>query len=68
MKRNIGSADKAIRLFFAPILWVLYYSRVVGGFLGIVMLILSIYFLLSALINFCLLYELLGLSSFRKKE
>jgi hypothetical protein len=68
MKRNIGSADKALRLFFAPVLFVLYYTRVVGGLLGFAVLVLSVYFLLSAIISFCIIYNVLGLTSAPKEK
>jgi len=68
MKRNIGSADKMIRLFFAPILWVLYYTRSVTGIVGMVVLFFSIYFILSAVFSFCALYRLFRVSTFHAED
>jgi len=61
MKKNIGSADKLIRVFLAAIIGVLYFTNVITGTLGIVLMVLAIVFLLTSLVSFCPLYPLLGI-------
>ncbi|NCT17192.1 MAG: DUF2892 domain-containing protein [Flavobacteriaceae bacterium CG_4_8_14_3_um_filter_34_10] len=61
MKKNMGSADKLIRVFLAAIIGVLYFTNVITGTLGIVLMVLAIVFLLTSLVSFCPLYPLLGI-------
>jgi len=61
MKKNMGSADKLIRVFLAAIIGVLYFTNVITGTLGIVLMVLAIVFLLTSLVSFCPLYLLLGI-------
>jgi len=67
MKKNIGSIDKVIRILFAVVVVVLYFTKVISGTLAIVLLILSAVFIVTALINFCPIWSMLGVST-RKKE
>ncbi len=66
MKANINNVDKTIRILLAILLVVLYIAGVVSGTLGIVFLIVAIVLLLTALINFCPVWHLLGINT-RKK-
>ena len=68
MKKNMGSADKIIRLIIAAIIVVLYFTNVVSGTLGIVLLILAGVFVLTSFISFCPLYAPFGLSTCQTKE
>ncbi len=63
MKKNIGKTDKIIRIVLAIILVALYFTHVVTGTLGIIFLIAAGISLVTALINFCGLYVIFGLSS-----
>lgn len=67
MKRNMGTADRIIRMIIAAIFITLYYNGVISGVWGIVLSILSIVFILTSLVSFCPLYLPFGLSSLRKK-
>jgi len=67
MKTNVGPIDKAIRLFIALVLVVMFYSKVVTGTLGIVILVLAGIFLLTGLIRFCPLYLPFGINTWKKK-
>lgn len=66
MKANISNADKTVRILLAILFVVLYIAGVVSGTVGIVLLIAAIVLLLTALINFCPVWRLLGIST-RKK-
>jgi hypothetical protein len=63
MKRNIGSADKAIRVILAFLFATFYFTNVVTGLWGIVLLIVAIVLLLTAIINFCPLWALFGINT-----
>lgn len=68
MKKNMGSADKIIRVIIAAIIAALYFTHVITGTLGIVLLVFAVIFVLTSLISFCPLYPLLGLSTFSGKK
>jgi hypothetical protein len=63
MKKNMGSADKIIRVLIGILIGVLYFTNVITGTLGIILLILACVFVLTSLISFCPLYTLFGFSS-----
>ena len=67
MNKNIGSADKIIRLILALIIFTLYFTGVIPGLLGIILSILAVIFVLTSLIGTCPLYLPFGLSTLRKK-
>jgi hypothetical protein len=61
MKKNMGSADRIIRVLLALVFSVLYMTNVVTGTLGIVLVALGVIFLATSLINFCPLYTIFGI-------
>jgi hypothetical protein len=63
MKKNIGSIDRIIRIVLAVVFAGLYLTQTVTGGLGLVLLVLGGISLATALINFCPLYGLLGMST-----
>ena len=63
MKKNIGSADKIIRLTASAILVYLYSAKVVDGILGTVLLGAAFTLTITSFISFCPLYSILGFSS-----
>lgn len=67
MKKNMGSLDKTIRIIVALVLAVLYFTNVISGTLGIVLLVLAAVFLLTSFISFCPLYTLFGLNTCKTK-
>lgn len=56
MKKNIGNVDRIIRVVLALVFIVLYFSGVVSGVLGIILLALAVIFLLTSAVSFCPLY------------
>jgi hypothetical protein len=56
MKKNMGLIDKVVRIIIALLLTVLYFTNVISGTLGIVMLILAGIFVLTSFVGFCPLY------------
>lgn len=68
MKQNMGNIDKAIRLIVAAAILILYFSDVITGTPGIVLLILAIIFLLTSFVGICPLYLPFRLSTKKKKR
>lgn len=63
MKKNMGSADKIIRLIVAAVIAILFFTNVVTGTLGIVLLVLAAVFTLTSFISFCPLYAIFGMNT-----
>jgi hypothetical protein len=67
MKKNMGSADRIIRVIIAATLTTLYFMGILTGTLGLVLIGLSVIFVLTSLVSFCPLYLPFGLNTLRKK-
>jgi hypothetical protein len=67
MKKNMGSADRIIRVIMAAIMIALYFTGTITGTFGIVLIALSTIFVLTSLVSFCPLYLPFGVSTLRKK-
>ncbi|GGE01856.1 membrane protein [Planktosalinus lacus] len=68
MKKNMGTADRIIRVIIAAIVGVLYFTGTISGTLGIVLLVLAGVFVLTSLISFCPLYAPFGIKTCPMKE
>ncbi|MCR9181905.1 MAG: DUF2892 domain-containing protein [Flavobacteriaceae bacterium] len=68
MKKNMGTADRIIRIIIAAIIGFLYYNGTISGTLGLILLVLAIVFLLTSFIGFCGLYSLFGIKTCAVKE
>lgn len=68
MKKNMGSADRIIRVLIAAVLAFLYFNGTLPGTLGIVALVAAIVFTATSLISFCPLYPLLGINTCSLKK
>lgn len=67
MKKNMGSADRIIRVIIAGSIFALYYFNILSGTAGIILVALAVVFLLTSFISVCPLYLPFGLSTLRKK-
>ncbi|HSQ39194.1 MAG TPA: DUF2892 domain-containing protein [Anaerolineales bacterium] len=56
MKQNMGNIDRILRVIVAAIFAYLYFSGMVTGALGIVLLVLAVVFVLTSIVAFCPLY------------
>ena len=54
--KNMGKADKIIRLLIAVVLTVLFLNHVITGVFGIVLVILAAVFVLTSFVGTCPLY------------
>jgi len=68
MKKNMGTADKVIRLMVVAIIVILYLAGQLTGTLAIILGVVAVAFLLTSLVGWCPTYVLLGGISTRKKE
>ena len=63
MKRNMSNTDRIVRVVISALFAYLYFSGIVTGTLGIVLLVLAGVFTLTAVIAFCPLYAPFKLST-----
>jgi hypothetical protein len=67
MKANMGNVDRVLRAIIAAVIAILFFTKVISGTLGIVLLVLGGVFLLTSFISFCPLYLPFGISTRKKK-
>jgi len=67
MKKNMGTVDKVIRILVAVAIVVLFYTQVITGALGIVLLVLAAVFVITSMISFCPLYLPFGINTGNKR-
>ncbi len=68
MKKNMGTIDRVARVLIALIIAILFFTNVITGTLGIVLLVVSGVFVLTSIISFCPLYVPFGLNTCKKEE
>lgn len=68
MKKNMGLADRIIRVIIAAVVAVLFFTNIISGTLGIILLVLAGVFILTSMISFCPLYTLIGASTCPKEK
>ncbi|MGD1047436.1 MAG: DUF2892 domain-containing protein [Candidatus Krumholzibacteriaceae bacterium] len=68
MTANIGKADRAIRYLLALVVLILVVTRRVHGALAIVLAIIGIAMLITAFVNYCPLYPVMGISTLKKPK
>lgn len=68
MKKNMGSADRVIRILAAIVIAVLYITGQITGTAAIVLLVVAAAFILTSAIGSCPVYFPLGISTRKKEE
>jgi len=68
MKKNMGLADRIIRSILAITFAALYFTDVISGTWGIILMILATVFLLTGLISFCPLYAPFGIRTCKRSN
>ncbi len=68
MKKNMGTADRALRLIIAILFITLFVTENIIGTLGIVLIALAVVFVLTSFIGFCPLYTLFGITTCKLKS
>ncbi len=68
MKKNLGTADRIIRLVIAAIVVALFVGNIITGTLGIVLMAAAGVFALTSFISFCPIYWALNLHTDKKAK
>lgn len=63
----MGSADRIIRLIIAAIITTLYFTNIISGTLGLILIVLAVIFALTSFISFCPLYWPFGIRTCKTK-
>lgn len=63
MKKNLGPADRFIRIVLGLAFAYLYFGEIVTGTWGIVLIVLSGVFVITSIIGFCPLYAPFGINT-----
>lgn len=61
MKKNMGSTDQIVRVVIALIVGVLFFTKVISGILGFVLLAVAGIFVLTSAVSFCPIYAVFGM-------
>lgn len=67
MKKNMGLADRIIRVIMAATFITLYLTGILTGTVGLIFVGLAVIFVLTSFVSFCPLYLPFGLSTLRRK-
>ncbi len=68
MKKNVGTIDKVIRTVLAVLISVLFFTHVITGLLGVLLMIPAAVLLITVLISICPIYLLLGINTGGKSK
>ncbi len=68
MTKNMGAADRVIRILLAIVVGILYFTGRITGTAAIILGIIAIIFLLTSVIGTCPLYNPFKISTKKKKE
>ena len=63
MKKNIGPADRIIRLLIAVVVVILYFTGEISGKIGIGLLIVAAILALTSVISFCPIWSIFGVNT-----
>jgi len=66
MKKNMGVYDRVVRILIAVVVAVLYFTNILSGTLGIILLVLAGILAVTSIIGLCPLYLPFGFSTGRK--
>ncbi|MEM6721091.1 MAG: DUF2892 domain-containing protein [Bacteroidota bacterium] len=66
MKKNMANADRIIRILLTLTVAILYFTDIISGTLGIILLAVGAVLLLTSFVNFCPLYSIFGISTRRQ--
>ncbi len=67
MKQNMGSIDRILRIIIAAVFGLLYFSGIITGTWGIMLLVLGGVFVLTSLVGSCPLYTIFGINTCPRK-
>jgi hypothetical protein len=64
----MGNADRIIRLLVAAAITILFFTNIITGTVGIVLLVLAAIFVLTSLVGFCPIYAMIGMNTCPKRS
>ncbi|MFO7721050.1 MAG: DUF2892 domain-containing protein [Gillisia sp.] len=67
MKKNMGKADRILRILLAVVVAILYFTNTISGTAAIILLILAGIFILTSFVGFCPLYAPFRISTRNKQ-
>ena len=67
MKKNMGTADRGIRVALAALVAVLFLTHTISGTVAIVLGVIAVVFLLTSFVGVCPAYMPLGISTCAKQ-
>lgn len=67
MKKNMGTADKTLRVLTAVVIFALIYTETLQGTLTWILGAFSVIFVLTSFIGWCPIYTLIGMSTAKKE-
>ncbi|HEU0292158.1 MAG TPA: DUF2892 domain-containing protein [Anaerolineales bacterium] len=65
MKPNLSTLDRVVRVVVAALFAYLYFTGIVTGVFGVVLLVLGAVFVLTAIVGFCPLYAMFRFSTLK---
>ena len=68
MKKNMGMADRIVRILAAVAIAILYFTHQISGTLAIILLVFAGVFILTSFISFCPLYLPFGIRTNKKSS
>ena len=68
MKKNMGTADRVIRIVIAIFVITLFAMEKITGTLGILLIAFAVVFAITSFISFCPLYTPFGISTCKLKS
>jgi hypothetical protein len=67
MKKNLGNFDRVARIVFAIVVAILFFTNVISGTTGLILLIVAGILALTSFVSFCPIYWALGWKSDKKE-
>ncbi len=68
MIKNISTPDRILRLVVAAVILGLYLAGAVSGTLGMILLLVAAIFTITSVVNYCPMYQILGMNRWVKKS
>jgi hypothetical protein len=68
MKKNMGAADRMVRVGLAIVIAILYLTHIISGNIALVLLFVLGALLITSLFSFCPLYAVLGMKTHKTSK
>jgi Inner membrane protein YgaP-like, transmembrane domain len=67
MKKNMGTIDRVVRVIFAVVVAILYFSGSISGTAAVILSVLAVILLLTSMVGVCPLYGPFDISTMKKE-